>query len=149
MLLVDGYYRNLNLSVCEIWDSHRSVAEDSVLLGCNTSSVDEWFLTFRRVTNPSSSGSSTLFLDQLTLQMKDLQSFRMLGTSHPTTVPNNKLTLHELTIVCIKSCLPLYKMFAIVQLAPSKPQPRHLLSLVCVALHCLHLPLLWQPFSSH
>jgi len=29
MLLVDGSYRNLNLSFCEICDSHRSVAEDS------------------------------------------------------------------------------------------------------------------------
>ena len=92
MLLVDDHYRNLNLPFCEIWGFPSSVAEDAVLLGCDTASVGEWFLTFQRVTVPSSSGSSALFLDQLTLQMKGLQSFRILGTSHPTILPNHRRT---------------------------------------------------------
>lgn len=43
--------------LCEVWSSHSGVVEDSGLLGCYTVLLGKYYLTFRTMLLPSSSGS--------------------------------------------------------------------------------------------
>ena len=69
--------------------SNKTVAEDSSILECDVS-LGKQFPMFQRITGPSSSGSYNslciYFLHWLTLKMKALCFFKMLGTNHPMTV---------------------------------------------------------------
>jgi hypothetical protein len=94
--------------ICDAWcSSHRGAAEKSSIPGCD--SVIGWVVLNIAITVPSSSrlkvleeswdvmlhhctgslyhfkGSQDLFTDCLKMEMKELQSYKMLGTTQPTT----------------------------------------------------------------
>jgi len=59
---------------------YSGVAEDSSLLGCSAVSLGKEFPVFQNIVLPLYSGSSSPKSDFLTLNMKEIQFFKTLGT---------------------------------------------------------------------
>jgi hypothetical protein len=71
-------WKNANKRKKENWCFHRSVAEYRSLLNHYAMSIGKYSPTFRRIITPSSGSAnarSRLFLDYLSLTMKELRSF--------------------------------------------------------------------------
>jgi hypothetical protein len=60
-----------HFSICSDYATFE-VAQDSSLLKCDTTYVDEWFPMFQRI-----------FKDKFPLHMRVTQSFKTAGTTHP------------------------------------------------------------------
>jgi hypothetical protein len=87
---------------CDIWGSHSGVAEDSSLPGCDSVSLGQCFMTFRRIVVPSFSGSRSLRSGRLVLKINALRS---LEKHRELSVQRNGVTCEKVWVfkVMLKS----------------------------------------------